>query len=274
MTNDPPPPVTGAPCAPVTVIVLAGQRAGVTNPLAVRAGVSHKCLAPIRGKPLLAHVLDTLTTLPSVAEIRVSLEPEAHGEVQALLAPYLARGVPIRLVASDTNIVESVLAAAGTDPGPFIITTADNVLLTRAGVEALRLAMEEADAVIALTRKECVHAAHPEGQRNFYELRDGGYANCNLYGITNRKAFAAAEAFREGGQFQKNPRRLARAVGLVNIVLMRFRLIGMEAAMRRLSRRFGVTIRAVSFADGALAIDVDNERTYRICEELLAARSA
>lgn len=87
MTRDPRPQVTCASRAPVPIIVFAGQRAGVTNPLAVRVGVSHKCLAPIRGKPLLAHVLDTLTTLPPVAEIRVSLEPETHGEAQALLAP-------------------------------------------------------------------------------------------------------------------------------------------------------------------------------------------
>ena len=35
------------PVPPVTVIILAGQRAGVVNPLAARAGVSHKCLVPI-----------------------------------------------------------------------------------------------------------------------------------------------------------------------------------------------------------------------------------
>ena len=257
---------------PVTLIILAGQRHGVVNPLAERAGVSHKCLVPICGKPLLAHVLDTVATLPAIAEIRLSLEPEAHGEVQALIAPYLERGARIVLIPNAPNIVESVLAASGEDPGPFVITTADNVLLTREGFEEVRSAMAEADAVVGLTRKERVHEAHPEGQRNFYEFKDGGYANCNIYGLSSRKALVAAEFFREGGQFQKNPRRLARAVGLANILLMRFKLIGMESAMRRLSRRFGVTIKAVSFADGALAIDVDNERTYRVCEELLTRR--
>ena len=37
--------------APVTLIVLAGQRAGTLNALAARAGVSHKCLVPIRRVP-------------------------------------------------------------------------------------------------------------------------------------------------------------------------------------------------------------------------------
>ena len=39
-----------------TVLVLAAQRAGVVNPLAERAGVSHKCIVPICGKPLIVHV--------------------------------------------------------------------------------------------------------------------------------------------------------------------------------------------------------------------------
>jgi GTP:adenosylcobinamide-phosphate guanylyltransferase len=257
---------------PVTLIILAGQRHGVVNPLAERAGVSHKCLVPICGRPLLEHVLDTVTTLPAIVEIRLSLEPEAHRQVQALIAPYVEGGARITLIPNAANIVESVLAAAGDDPGPFVITTADNVLLTRDAFEQVRSAMTAADAVVGLTRKERVQEAHAEGQRNFYEFKDGGYANCNIYGLSSGEALVAAEFFREGGQFQKNPRRLARAVGLVNIVLMRCRLIGMESAMRRLSRRFGVTVKAVSFTDGALAIDVDNERTYRICEELLARR--
>ena len=258
---------------PVTVIILAGQRQGAINPLAARAGVSHKCLAPICGKPLIAHVLGTLASQPAIATIRISLEPEAHGEVQSLIAPYIECGTSIALVASSPNIVESVLVAAGEGPGPFIVTTADNVLLTREGFEEMRMALREADAVIGLAREERVLQAHPEGQRNFYMFKDGGYANCNIYGIATRRALAAAEFFREGGQFQKNPKRLLRAVGLVNILLMRFRLIGMPGAMRRLSRRFGLQIRAVTFADGSLAIDVDNERTYRVCEELLAKRA-
>lgn len=42
--------------------------------------------------------------------------------------------------------------------------------------------------------------------------------------------------------------------------------------MKRLSRRFGVKLRAVILADGAHAIDVDNERTYAIVDQLLPGR--
>lgn len=259
---------------PVTVILLAGQRAGARNPLAERAGVSHKCLVPIRGKPLLAHVLETVTALPAVKEIRISVEPEASAELRPLLAAYEGRGAPIRLVSSQPKLIDSVVAAAEDDPGPFLITTADNVLVTPAAAAQIRRGMARADGIFALARKEDVLAAHPQGQRGFYRLRDGEFANCNIYGLANRKTFpVAADIFAGGGQFMKSVGRMIAAFGLHNIVLLRLGAFDVKGAMRRLSRRTGIAIEATIFTDGSLAIDVDNERTYAVCEELLARRA-
>ena len=61
-----------------TVVVLAAQRTGVVNPLAERAGVSHKCLAPIAGKPLIVHVMDLIAQCPEVAKVRVMVEPDGQ----------------------------------------------------------------------------------------------------------------------------------------------------------------------------------------------------
>jgi hypothetical protein len=115
-------------------------------------------------------------------------------------------------------------------------------------------------------------AAHPDGQRNYYEFRDDGYANCNIYGLAGAKALAAVEVFRGGGQFMKSVKRMIDSFGLLNIVMMRLGWISRETAARRLGRKLGLEVEATVFADGALAIDVDNERTYAVCEELLAKR--
>jgi len=39
-----------------------------------------------------------------------------------------------------------------------------------------------------------------------------------------------------------------------------------------MSKRFGIKIRRVPISDGTQAIDVDNERTYRIVEAILQNR--
>lgn len=255
-----------------TVLVLAAQRAGVINPLAERAGVSHKCIVPICGKPLIVHVMDALALLVPAPRVRISVEPEIHGELAALLAPYRERGIELDFVASSSNIATSVLAAAEGIVGPIVITTADNVLLTPQSVEAVLRELAEADVVACLSRDTSVRAVHPDAQRNFYRFRDGGYANCNLYGVAGPHAFAAVEVFREGGQFQKNPKRLITAFGLLNILLVRFGLVTVHGAMKLASRRFKLRFKALVFADGSAAVDVDNERTYNISEMVLKRR--
>lgn len=257
-----------------SVVVLAAQRAGVVNPLAARAGVSHKCLAPIAGKPLIVHVIEAFAGYPGLAGVAISVEPGLHDTLRTLLASFAAEGMAIDFIPSSANIVESLLAAVSGRQAPFLVTTADNVLLSRAAIGETLAALDEADIVASLATQASVLAIHPRAQRRFYEFRDGGYANCNLYGIAGPHALKAAEVFREGGQFMKNPKRLIRAFGLADILLMRFRLLTLEAAMKRASRRFGLHFRALVPADGAQAVDVDNERTYAIAEMVLEQRQA
>lgn len=258
---------------PFTVLVLAAERKGQQNPLAVAHGVSHKCLVPICGKPLIAHMLDTLTTMPDLKLIRISIEAEAMPALTPLVDGYASSGVRVDFTAAAESLADSVLIATEGVDGPYIITTADNVLLTRFAVDEMRRAFAGgADVTAALTTRASVLAAHPEGQRRFYEFSDDAYSNCNLYGIAGAKGLKAAEIFREGGQFAKNPRRLITAFGLVNLLLMKYRLLSLKGAMKRVSRRFGLVFDGVVLADGSHAIDVDNERTYRIAEGLLAKR--
>jgi hypothetical protein len=129
-----------------------------------------------------------------------------------------------------------------------------------------------AEGVLAVATKEAVLAAHPEGQRRFYKLKGGSYSNCNLYGINGPRALRMAETFRSGGQFAKNPKRLAETFGLFNLLLARFALITIHGAMKRMSRQFGVRAEAMVVTDGTQAIDVDNARTYDVAKLMLERR--
>jgi GTP:adenosylcobinamide-phosphate guanylyltransferase len=254
-----------------TVIILAAQRGGRLDPLAAEAGVTHKCLVPIGGRPLLAHVLAALAEVEGIASIRISVEDGAAERLRAITDGF---GLPVSFVTAADNIADSVYAAAAGADGPVVITTADNVLLTAGAVRQVsdRLLAGD-DAVVALARKEDILAAHPQAQRNFYKFRDGGFSNCNLYGLS-RAGLGAAEAFREGGQFFKHPMRIARAFGLINLIVMRYGLTSTEGAMKRLGKRFRIRASRVILADGAHAVDVDNRRTYDIAAMLLEKRAA
>ena len=256
---------------PFTAIILAAQRAGKLDPLAQNAGVTHKCLVPIVGRPLIQYVVEALVPVPGLERIRVCIEPQAVPPVRAVLDA-MKLAVPIDFVPSAETLTESAYASAqGVEP-PLIVTTGDNVNLTPGAVHQMLTALEGADVALAMASKAAVLAAHPEGQRRFYEFSDAPYSNCNLYGIGARAGLKVAEVFRSGGQFAKNRKRLIQAFGWFNILLFRFKLLSLAGAMKRISGRFGLRIAGVVLDDGASAIDVDNQRTYDIAEIVLRQR--
>lgn len=259
--------MTGAN-TPVRVVILAGQRKGAPNPLAERFGMTHKCLIPLHGRPLIAHVLEMLASHPGVESLVVSVEREAFDGIYDVISGIDGHHC-VRLIESRDNIADSILAAADGWPGPMIVTTADHALLSPQAVDAVAETLADADAVIAMARRDAVLAAHPEAQQRFYNFRDDAYSNCNLYGLSGPDALRAAEVFRGGGQFAKSAMRIVRTFGLANLLLLRLRLVSLAAGLNRISRRMNVRIEPVVLPDGRQAIDVDNERTYAIVESLM-----
>ncbi len=254
----------------VRVILLAAQRRGVVDPLALAHGVSHKCLVPLHGVPLIRHALTTIARHAAISDICVSVEPELFDTIARIAAGIPDKTATIDMVAAADNLADSVIAAAAGHGGPLVITTADNALLTPAALDSLIAPLKHGhDLAIAMTTKQAVQAAHPLGQRRFYRFRDGDYCNCNLYGMAGPHALAAAEIFRGGGQFAKKASRIIDAFGLMNLVLLRLRLLSLPAGLKRIASRFGLTIAPVILREGRCAIDVDNERTYAIVDSLL-----
>lgn len=256
----------------MVAVVLAAQRAGLVDPLAAEAGVTHKCLVSISGKPLIAHVVAALQATPGIARIRIVIEPAMAEAVRSLVAQQPA---PVEFIASAANLVDSVHAATADVQGCAVVTTADNVLITPAAVAGVRTALQGgADVVFTMATRAAVLAAHPEGQRRFYRFRDDHYSSCNLFGFAGAGTFRGAEMFRGGGQFAKKPLRLVAAVGPLNLAMFLLGWLSLAGAMRRLSARLRLRAEAVVLADGAHAIDVDNPRTWRIASLLLDRRVA
>ncbi len=252
----------------VTALILAGKRDGRIDPLAEKHGISDKCLVPVAGKSMISHVIEALAANPSIGTIRVSVH-DATILNAVPLATELMRAGRLVSVQSQDNIADSI--SEGTDGAtfPVLVTTADNVLLTCDGVSEIIAQAQGADAGVVLTRKASVLAAHPQGQRRFYGFSDDAYSNCNTYWIGNARAMRTIEVFRSGGQFVKHPDRIFRSLGFVALICFVFGIGSVGRAFERISQRFGLLIRPIIHSDGALAIDVDNERSHAIAEELL-----
>jgi GTP:adenosylcobinamide-phosphate guanylyltransferase len=253
------------------ILVLAGRRSAATDPLAARAGVNHKAMVPVGGEPMVGRVLRIAEEAFPEARLYVSVDDPAAIAAEPTVARLAAAG-KLEMVGARPNIVDSVAEASRVAGFPLLITTADNVLMTPDGMRAIhaRGAAGGADAIAMMAERADILAAHPDGQRRFYAFRGGAYSNCNLFWLGSDKALKATESFRLGGQFAKHKRRAVKALGLTTLFLFVTRLLTLEGMFGHFSRRFGVRIRPLVTPDGRLAIDVDNERTHRVAEELLA----
>lgn len=255
-----------------TVLILAGQRLGRIDPLAQAHGEEHKCLVPMLGRPLIAYVLDAVDAAFPDAPLVISINDPAALDGHPELQRFGDSG-RVRVVASKTNLLDSVLAAAQGIEFPLLMTTGDNVLVTAKAYRkfyASALA-QQADAAAMMARKEDVQAEHPRGQARFWKFRDGEFSNCNTFWLRDEDALVAAEVFRGGGQFLKFPKRFIQAFGLRNLIGYRTGWLRSDTLLARVSRRFGKRIRIEVADRGRFAIDVDDQATYEITEQLLRA---
>jgi GTP:adenosylcobinamide-phosphate guanylyltransferase len=253
------------------ILVLAGRRSSTLDPLAAKMGVTHKALVPVAGEAMVGRTLRIAAETFPDAPLYVSVENFAVIAGEPNVARLHAEG-RLKAVEAEHHIVDSLVAASRVTGFPLLVTTADNVLMTPEGLREMVAAGRrgDADAIAMLAEEQSIKAAHPDGQRRFYRLRGGGYSNCNLFWLSSEKALKATESFRYGGQFAKRKKDAVRALGLTALFLYSLKLVTIEGMFRHFSRRFGVRLKPLVTANGRLAIDVDNERTHRVAEEILA----
>lgn len=253
------------------LIVLAGRNSGAADPLADRFGKSHRSLIPLAGQPMIAHVLHTALHHPRIASLAICVEEEAFEPVWDVLTTLPGRG-SVALVAAREDIADSVRDAALGWDGPLLVTTADHALLDGPAIDAVAAALANADAVVALSPRHAVQAAHRAALRPFLGFRDGEYAACDIYGIAGPQALRAVDVFRGSGRLDAMATRVRRACGTLGLLLLRSRLLTLSAAAALASRRLGLRLSAVVLADGGQAFDVDDDRSYAIARDLLEDR--
>jgi D-alanine-D-alanine ligase len=268
------PPISIVPMPTVpraSALVLAGQREGRTDPLAAAHGVSHKAMVQVAGQAMIEIVLMTLITSPEISEVLVSTDNSDILKNLPRIQPHVVSG-RLRIVGAHAALADSIEAAARQAKMPLLVTTADNVLLSHDSITEFIAGSRTADVAVGLTSRDAVLAAHPEGQRRFYEFGIEAWSGCNLYWIGSLDALHAIEIFRSGGQFVKHPGRILKALGLTNLICFLFAIGSIERIFNRISRRLGLNVKAVTISDGSAAIDVDNARSHAIAETLIRQR--
>lgn len=241
------------------VLILAGQRAGVVDPLCEAADVSHKAKVPVAGIPMLNRV---------VASLRQSKIAE----------PFFVSGFSeseLTEVPSGDGPADSVLLGLKEiNQFPCLITTCDHALLTPEMVESFINGAKTsgADVCVGLATEAVIQAEYPETKRTYLRFSDVAVSGCNLFYIATEEGVKAISFWRFVQHLRKNPFKLARKVGVT---------IGLKYALGRLSlsgafdyaaKRIGISAAPILLPFAEAAIDVDKPTDLTLVEQILEAR--
>ncbi len=256
-----------------TALVLAGSR-GTADPVAQAAGVAHKALALVAGRPMLLRVLDALRQSPSVG--RIALAAQGRGLVDTL--PELARAVDggdvslVSTAASPALTVEAAICSLP-DAFPLLVTTSDHALLTPEIVESFTACVpRETDVAVGLTTRTAILGRYPESVRTFIRLGGEGYSGCNLFAFAGPHAVKAVAFWVQMEGYRKTPWKIAARIGMGALLRYATGRLDLNAAFAELSRMAGVRAVPVVLPQPEAAIDVDKPSDLAQAERILASR--
>lgn len=251
-------------------LVLAAGR-GPDDPLTKTFAISHKCLLPVAGKPMLQHVVIALLASDRFNTIAVSIE-DSSVPLRAL-GP-LANSV--KPVASAPSASLSVAKAFATVPlrQPTLVTTADHPLLRRdIIVEFLdRSAASGADLTVGLATAEVILTAYPEARRTFLRFGRQRLSGCNLYAFNTTAAIKVIDHWHELENSRKKPWRLVKSLGFIPLLRYAFGALSLKSAFGAASRTLGLTVKPILLPFAESAIDVDKPADLELAERILRSR--
>lgn len=231
-----------------SALILAGSRGG-PDAVADYAGVAHKALIELEGRPLLARVAEALRAA-GAARIAVSCN---HPAVEAL-----ARELGLEILPSASGPSQSVLDAARALGFPLLVTTADHALLRPEWIDRFRADLPaEAEIAALVAPRAAVEAAAPGTKRTYLKLADGWWSGCNLFWLGTERALNAVGFWRRLEAERKRPWKMARILGLGMLLRYATGRLGLADAARRLGQLAGVEARIVATPFGLAAVDVD-----------------
>lgn len=241
-------------------VILAGQREGEQDKVAQAAGVSCKALAPVNGKPMLSHVIDTLQNSALIKDIHVIGPKETAMDNVTLHDP-------------EQSPCLSLLRVFSRIEKPFIVTTADHVLLDKDMIDMFLGGFDDkADLSVGMVPLSIVQQKYPGARRTGLKFRGGACKACNLFGLHSDKARLVLEYWKNLEAKRKSPLSLAASLGPYNVLKYLLGFLTLEEAFQKTGRLTGAVIRPVMLSDADAAIDVDSVDDYEFVKDILGSR--
>ena len=270
---------------PFSVLILAGQRKDVVDPLCEHAGVSHKALVPICGKIMIDYVLTAIGAVPKSGPIFISgfdinsladIRSCADADIENISQPVSIQIADLKQAPSGDGPADS--AALAIESGinlPCLITTCDHALLTPDIITEFieKAEKEEGDFFVGFASKDVISAQYPTTKRTYLKFSDIDVSGCNLFYIKSKKGVKAIEFWREAQDLRKKPLKLALKIGFSIGARYLLGRLSLKSAFKYASKRLNIKAKPILISIAQAAIDVDKPDDKILVEGIIKARS-
>lgn len=245
----------------VHVLILAGSRAGETDPLYTEYGYAQKADLPINGRPMLDYVTDALAA--------------AKFKKPYFISGYGGDKRPLKSVPAASDPASSILAAVDAGaPLPLLVTTSDHPLLSKDILLSFMQGAHASDADICagLASRATIEADYPETRRTYLKFKDIDVSGCNLFYIARPEGLKAIEFWQTAQHLRKHPIRLAFRIGLSVLIRYISGRLTLDGFFDYGSKKIGTKIRPVLLPYAEAAIDVDKPSDKVLVEQILTRK--
>ncbi len=245
----------------INVLILAGQREGVEDPLLANSNVRYKALLPILGRPMIDYVISALDLS------------------QNLSKPYWLSGISKEF--TDHNLLQApsgegpassvILSAETCIKPPFLITTCDHALLSSEIIdEFLQKSVQSgADFTVALAEREIIEKKYPNVRRTYLKFSDKTVSGCNLFFVRNENGLEAIRFWSMAESDRKKPIKLAARVGFSLLLQYISGRLSLDNAFNNVSKRLEIKAKPIIIPFAQAAIDVDKPSDLKLVTQII-----
>lgn len=250
------------------VFIAAGYDPDKADPLLEAAGVDHKSLVPVAGKPMIWHVVRAFVESGQVGEIVIIGLGAEHG---------LDFGVPVHYVPNQPSLWASQNAGVRRlreiNPADrFIVgTTADIPLLT---AEVINWFIDhcqpfERELYWGIVPEDVMLRGFPDSKRSYLSLREGRFCSGDLYLGKLSTAEGIQGKMRGFIENRKSVVRQLLLLGPITVLRFVFRRLAIDDLLAVVRRLFGITGSPVILPFAEAGMDVDKPFQWEQVKEYL-----
>jgi GTP:adenosylcobinamide-phosphate guanylyltransferase len=253
----------------VTAILLAGSRPGV-DPLASAAGVAVKTLISVAGEAMINRPARALLAHRAIGRLIV-LTQDAALFAQDAGTAWLADHPRVTFERSGAGIASSLMALIDRAdmPFPWLVTTADHVLLDAAMLDQFVAEAGGADIAVAMVERAALLAHYPQSRRTWLKFRDGWWSGANLFWFGSADARRVISLWQEVEQDRKKGWKILAAFGPLALLGALLRISTLRGGIARVGQRFGLAARLVAMEQAEACIDADKPDDIVLIERIL-----